>query len=348
MTGPLYTLLLLLVVASLLSGCAVLSPGKRSMMALKNRTAVPVAADVDARVTLDAFLQPGDDRRRWSEMRAAAVDGYVVAVSVARVELANGLLPNRRDVHIEMAMRADAPARERVIVEVTPPMREAARQRGVDWSSEALERDFAGKWCRIEGWLLFDSDHEDEAENTNPGGVNNWRATAWEIHPVTAIAVVTKEDSRGARVDTFDYSGVMSSPLPQLTAAAALAPGAPERFTGNVQVATVTEAPPGPALSVYEVFFAPGARTVWHEHQGEQILVGLTGTCLVQLQGEAARRLKPGQAVRIAAGIRHWHGAAAGEPASHLGLNESLPTAWLDAVADADYAHALQHAVDPS
>lgn len=131
---------------------------------------------------------------------------------------------------------------------------------------------------------------------------------------------------------------------PQLASSDALSPGSPERFTGSVQVATIVEAPPGPALSMYEVFFNAGARTVWHTHQGEQILVGLSGTCMVHVQGERARALAPGQAIRIASGVRHWHGAGADAPASHLGVNESLPTAWGEPVAEDEYLKAVTEA----
>jgi hypothetical protein len=77
-----------------------------------------------------------------------------------------------------------------VILEVTPPMRDWAKSRGVDWSTDTLERTLLSRWCRFEGWLFFDRAHADESENTNPGGSGNWRATAWEIHPVTAIEVI--------------------------------------------------------------------------------------------------------------------------------------------------------------
>jgi hypothetical protein len=47
-----------------------------------------------------------------------------------------------------------------------------------------------GHRVRFKGWLLFDREHADEAENTKPGRAANWRATAWEIHPVTTIEVL--------------------------------------------------------------------------------------------------------------------------------------------------------------
>ena len=122
--------------------------------------------------------------------RAAAIEGYVVRIEQAGIEAANRFLLTRRDTHIEVASRRDAPPRARVILEVTPPMRDWAKSRGIDWSADTLERTLLSRRCRFEGWLFFDRAHADESENTNPGGSGNWRATAWEIHPVTAIEVI--------------------------------------------------------------------------------------------------------------------------------------------------------------
>jgi hypothetical protein len=47
-----------------------------------------------------------------------------------------------------------------------------------------------GHWVQFEGWLYFDLGHATEAENTAPGNPENWRATAWELHPVTKITVL--------------------------------------------------------------------------------------------------------------------------------------------------------------
>ena len=43
---------------------------------------------------------------------------------------------------------------------------------------------------RISGWLFNDWEHKGQSENMNPGGAHNWRATTWEIHPITAIDVL--------------------------------------------------------------------------------------------------------------------------------------------------------------
>jgi hypothetical protein len=164
-----------------------LTPSKAALSRLKNRDAPPRPEEFDPAVTLEALLAPGDDRARWSAERAATVEGYVVAVGAARPESANCLLPWRLDTHVDVALRADAPPRERVVLEVTPRVADAARARGLDWSAPALRRALTGRRCRFEGWLLYDSEHESESEHTAPARPGNWRATAWEIHPITGI-----------------------------------------------------------------------------------------------------------------------------------------------------------------
>ena len=162
--------------------------GKAALSRLKNRAAAPRAEDFDPRATLAALLEPGDDRGRWSTARAARIEAYVVAVGEAGVEAANCFA--RSDVHIDVAARADALPAERLVLEVTPRWRGAARLRGEDWSADALRRELTGRLCRFEGWLFFDAGHADESENIAPGRRGNWRATAWEIHPITRIEVL--------------------------------------------------------------------------------------------------------------------------------------------------------------
>jgi hypothetical protein len=160
----------------------------RNLHRLKNRTSIPT--DFDSRVTLDALLLRGDDSNRWSNDRAARIQGYVIDVENARPEATNCFNPCRRDIHIAISTRKDAPKTEHVIVEVTPNLSDWATQHGIDWSEKALQRQLVNHWVEFEGWLYFDLGHAKEAENTAPGRSENWRATAWEIHPVTKITVI--------------------------------------------------------------------------------------------------------------------------------------------------------------
>ncbi|MEN3330604.1 MAG: hypothetical protein V7638_5411 [Acidobacteriota bacterium] len=154
----------------------------RDLHRLKNRTAIPQSTDFDSRVTLAALVQPGDDHDRWPDTRAARVQGEVIDVAYARPEATNCFNPCRRDIHILIATRKGATKSEHVVVEVTPNLG--------DWSEETLQAQLVGHWCEFEGWLYFDAGHAEESENISPGKPDNWRATAWEIHPVTKITVV--------------------------------------------------------------------------------------------------------------------------------------------------------------
>jgi len=80
-----------------------------------------------------------------------------------------------------------------VIVEVTPQMRRKVAGRGTDWSTATLRQQLRGRWIRVTGWLLFDVEHTENATNTNPGGRKIWRATVWEVHPITAIEVLPQK-----------------------------------------------------------------------------------------------------------------------------------------------------------
>ena len=167
-----------------------LTDNARQLHRLKNRTQIPKLIDFDLRVSLDALLTPGNDTNRWSTDRAARISGYVVAVAYARPEATNCFVPFRRDIHINVANRKDAPKSEQVVVEVTPGLRDWAKQQGVDWSESSLQSQLMGHQVEFEGWLYFDVGHAEEAENTAPRNPENWRATAWELHPVTAIRVI--------------------------------------------------------------------------------------------------------------------------------------------------------------
>ena len=97
-------------------------------------------------------------------------------------------------------------------------------------------------------------------------------------------------------------------------------------------------------VGVYNVTFEPGCRNNWHIHQaakgGGQILVCVAGRGWYQEWGQEARALQPGDVVNIPAGVKHWHGAAAGCWFSHLSLEvpgEDCSTTWLEPVSDEAY-----------
>ena len=169
----------------------------RVLNRLKNRSARPQEGDIDSSVTLTAMLAPSaNDEHRFTDGKAAEISGYVFRVIPGgHFETTNCKKgdPVHRDTHIELTTSpTDTVETRRVIVEVTPRWRAAELRDSVDWSTATLQQTLEGHWAKVRGWLMFDVEHKGKSENTRPGGDGNWRATAWEIHPITAITLITQ------------------------------------------------------------------------------------------------------------------------------------------------------------
>jgi hypothetical protein len=187
----------------------------KALNTLKNRSQGPSIFDNDPTITIDKILAPGNDVNRFSPTKAATITGYVASVKVGGIETCNchATNPAARDTHIDLVsdpkyavphfinvsttkngkrttVKKDTNEKYHMIVEVTPRVRAQQQAHGVDWSTPTLKTQLTHHWVRFSGWMLFDTEHIPEAENTHPGNKLNWRATCTEIHPIFAINVV--------------------------------------------------------------------------------------------------------------------------------------------------------------
>ena len=119
-----------------------------------------------------------------------------------------------------------------------------------------------------------------------------------------------------------------------------LEPVDPDHFTGDVLAGIVLEANQDEGLRVYRVTFPPGGRTAWHLHTGVQLLFVEEGKGLVQKEGEAVLEIGPGDAIHIAPGEKHWHGACPEESMSHLAVNIGGPAEWMEKVSEEEYTRS--------
>lgn len=115
------------------------------------------------------------------------------------------------------------------------------------------------------------------------------------------------------------------------------APVDPATFLGSATVQRLAHDETGTPVGVYRVAFTDGARTNWHTHSGPQWLFIVEGRIRVQVDGGGAQDLETGDAVVIAPGERHWHGAAPGSAGTHIAVNVNLATTWLEAVSETEY-----------
>ncbi len=114
-------------------------------------------------------------------------------------------------------------------------------------------------------------------------------------------------------------------------------PGDPNTFTGPVRTLHLAGDQAGVPVTVYRVEFGAGGRTNWHRHTGPQWLFVVEGRIRVQVWGEPAHEVEVGDAIVIPPGEKHWHGAAPGTTGTHLAVNVSATTEWLEPVGEEDY-----------
>jgi quercetin dioxygenase-like cupin family protein len=112
----------------------------------------------------------------------------------------------------------------------------------------------------------------------------------------------------------------------------------PETFTGRATVQRLAHDAAGVPVGVYRVTFSNGARTNWHRHSGPQWLFVVEGRVRVQVDGGTSQDLDAGDAVVVAPGERHWHGAVPGSAGTHIAVNVNAATTWLEPVSDEEYS----------
>ena len=121
--------------------------------------------------------------------------------------------------------------------------------------------------------------------------------------------------------------------------------GPAENFIGTAWVTMVVKPSDATDCSVGNVTFEPGCRNNWHSHPAGQILVVTAGAGYYQEKGKPAQLLRAGDAVNIAPGVVHWHGATATSLFTHYAINPNASKGvadWGAPVTDEEYqaAHA--------
>jgi hypothetical protein len=176
----------------LLSGCALFFGAQgRYLIEQKNREEVPshyesltFAEFLALPALTDHYTEQDWTFVRLASQRAVSLEGYIAEVRQIFDGPMYGEWPWEGDLHVHLRDRPQSqcfpsgPRHDQIVTEVTPHFQPP--QTG--WSETVL-RDLCDRQVRvrISGLLLHDYQHTD--------GVTRWRATPWEIHPVTRIEV---------------------------------------------------------------------------------------------------------------------------------------------------------------
>src|SRR6187200_3299660 len=100
--------------------------------------------------------------------------------------------------------------------------------------------------------------------------------------------------------------------------------GPADWFTGTVRIDPLFQAQAPARVAVSNVTFEPGARTAWHTHPLGQTLIVVAGVGLVQREGGPIDEIRAGDVVWFPPGLKHWHGASATTPMTHIAIQEQL------------------------
>jgi len=161
-----------------------LSPSKQALNLLKNRNKAPVL--IDHTVTLERIMKPGEDKK-FKNTEGAQIVGFVAKVKAGEPkETCNCSRDDIADIHIDVVLKeVDKKTSSKfMIVEITPRFQDKLG----DLAS--VKDSIEGQWVQFTGWMMDDFVHKANAKNSNPKGKAIWRATSWELHPVTAFKVV--------------------------------------------------------------------------------------------------------------------------------------------------------------
>jgi hypothetical protein len=159
---------------------------------LKNRYTFPTTEDIVPKVDLALMLK--STKGQLDDSKAAEIEGFITEVRAGGIESCNcgATDPINMDTHIYVNETPDGDKKHAVIVEITPRMRKLMEGKA-DWSTKSLVKLLKpGTKVRLTGWLFYDSEHENAAQNIKDRP-HNWRGTCWELHPVTGIEMENAE-----------------------------------------------------------------------------------------------------------------------------------------------------------
>lgn len=111
-------------------------------------------------------------------------------------------------------------------------------------------------------------------------------------------------------------------------------------FTGDAWLEMLVTKADSMDCTVGNVTFAPGVRNSWHSHPGGQILLCTSGEGRYQEKGKLVQVLRPGDVVKIAPNVVHWHGAAPDSEFTHIAVGPQQSkggAVWLEPVTDEEY-----------
>lgn len=196
-----------------IDGNPLAEPQKKAQNRLKNRYKLPNAIVADVITVQNLIDLPSGTKTNPpaindpNHSRFVSMEGYIDKIDYGgtKGESCNCKATNKGmvDIHIDIVAEKSSlgmnDERKSVVAEVTFRTQILVQNGllssniGNEWTRRNLRDRLLGRRVKLSGWLFYDYDHHDESWSLDPSDNykrNNWRATAWEIHPVMGIEVL--------------------------------------------------------------------------------------------------------------------------------------------------------------
>ena len=176
----------------------------RDLNVLKNRDD---AATNTHEVTVAEIRKKANDSGHFDPSQQVSLTAFVASLDKGGFEEScNCSRDDLRDIHINVVAKETEKNDKTkfVVVEITPRWQDKLGISKSDYDKMLadVKTQINHKWVKFEGWMLRDIAHLTESKTTAAVGTPVctgkkgepkpciWRATAWEVHPVTKFTVV--------------------------------------------------------------------------------------------------------------------------------------------------------------
>jgi len=154
---------------------------------MKNRSVYPLNKAKD--LSIYNVMDTGDDSNRFTDSQYVSIQAWVIYFKSGGSESCNcqSKDPTQWDIHIGIAPDSAADKKDCMIIEVTP----ASKKKLGIFIDKNFGNQIVHHYVRIWGFMFWDDEHKQNSTHTaKPGTRDIFRATGWEIHPVTDIQII--------------------------------------------------------------------------------------------------------------------------------------------------------------
>ncbi len=156
---------------------------------LKNRNTQPKSSEIDKKITLEKIMNSKDDPNAFKTSSGVIIEGYIFKAKDEGGESCNCYSndPKDLDVHVYISNNKYIKSiAECTVIEVS----KYSKQLHPEWCANYFNTHYKGHKVQVTGWMMYDFEHKNVSNETNPNSSKCHRKTVWEVHPITSVKII--------------------------------------------------------------------------------------------------------------------------------------------------------------